>query len=504
MALYDGLTPTIYAAPADVGTGDGASEANAMALIDAIALVAAGEVIGLIPATGAGSYFFTTANTNAVFFAPSVTGTVGSPIRIVAKYPALDYPSNPELWSEFRATAPVLGPDITALNGNRPAFGADPLGASHVHWIGGFMDEQYTGTRPSHGVFYAGNGTSGIKMLKWRVNVYAFYGSDYDDDNPVVVFGSASDDFEIANNVFSGGGHTPTSGPEFMNHNVAVVMFYGCHNFNVHNNTFTDSNCAIFVKGTTDGGTRFSYGAIRYNLFQDAMLSAVEFADLDAVESTNVEYNLLVRIGLVPTAIGGETDAISLDRSSQNARNLVINHNTIVDPGYLSGVNGNAIHVKQDAGNYQNLTVTNNVVYFSAGLARRGFIFGWFGGPIVATDVDSNYNLWYGVDGVGGATLFEQDSTTYNNIADWTAGTTLDADSTAVDPAFNDILTDDYHRYGADTGSSTGGRRGCYVTNDEVIGAVPTAAADRDGVIGDGVEGTGVTGSTVIGTGVIG
>lgn len=501
MALYDGLTPTIYAAPANVGTGSGANEANAMALTSAVAAAGLGTVIGLASARGASSYFFTTANTNAVFWAPPVSGTLGSPIRIVAKYPALDYPDNPELWSEFRATAPVLGPDITALNGNRPAFGADPSGSSHVHWIGGYMDTQYTGVRPSHGVFYAGDGTVGIKMLKWRVDVYAYYGSDFDDDNPVVLFGSGSDDFEIANNIFSGGGHTPADVSEFVNHNVATLMFYGCHNFNVHNNTFSDSNCSIFVKGTTSGGTRFSYGNIRYNWFEDAMLSAMEFADLDAVETTNVDHNVLVRIGLVPTSIGGETDAISLDRSSQNARNLVIDHNTIVNPGYLSGNNGNGIHVKQDAGNYQNLTVTNNVTYFATGLGRRAFMFGWFGGPIAATDVDSDYNIWYGVDDV---VNFEQNGTSYAGIPAWNVATALDAHSSNINPAFADILTDDYHRYGADSGSSTGSRRGAYVTNDELIGAIPNAVADRDGVIGPGVEGTGVTGTGVDGTGVEG
>lgn len=464
---YDGLTPSIYAAPADIGTGSGEDEANAMALTDALLIAVAGDVIGLLPATGVNSYFFTTANTNAVFFQPTNSGTELAPIRIVAKYPALDWPSNPELWSEFRATAPVFSTSILDLNGNRPAFGSASALINHVHWIGAFFDMQYTSSRPSHGIFKAESAT-GIKMTKFRVNVYAFYGGDLDDDNPICVWGAGADDFEVTFNVFSGGGHTPADGSELVNHNVATMMLYGCHNFNITNNTFDGSNTCVFVKGTTDGGTRFSYGDIRLNLFKDAMTSGVEFADLDAVNDTNLIQNLFVRCGLVPTAIGGETYAISLDRSSQNARNLVIDQNTLVDSGFLSGVNGTAIGVKQDAGNYQNLTVTNNVVYFSTGLADRAFIFGWFGGPIEAVDVVSNYNLWHSADGDAN---FEEGGTPYSGVAAWNGATGLDANSSATDPGFADAGADDYRRLGADTGSSTGARRGCYITNSELVGA---------------------------------
>lgn len=71
MAFYDGLTPTIYAAPTDQGTGDGSSEANAMDLPTAMVNAAAGGIsVGIDNV----DYWepFIPANTNSSLSAPGI------------------------------------------------------------------------------------------------------------------------------------------------------------------------------------------------------------------------------------------------------------------------------------------------------------------------------------------------------------------------------------------------------------------------------------------------
>ena len=128
-SLFSGFTPTIYAAPADVGSGDGSSEANAMDLATALTNVTAGGIVGLIP----GDYTITPPSPSdyTPAFQPTNSGSSGNPIRIVAKYPAAANYGSTSLYSS-------LSHGRTAVPGN-PTFGS--RGKDFVEWIGVFVDE---------------------------------------------------------------------------------------------------------------------------------------------------------------------------------------------------------------------------------------------------------------------------------------------------------------------------------------------------------------------------
>jgi hypothetical protein len=79
-SVYNGYTPTIYAAPSALGNGSGSSEANAATLRDALDDAVAGSIIGVLD----GTYSDSTA-TWYVAFNPANSGTSGSPVVIVAK-----------------------------------------------------------------------------------------------------------------------------------------------------------------------------------------------------------------------------------------------------------------------------------------------------------------------------------------------------------------------------------------------------------------------------------
>lgn len=459
--FYDGLTPTLYTAPTDLGTGDGSSEANAMALIDAMPVVTAGAIVGMVPANGSGSYFFPSANTDVVYFQPVSSGTAGNPITFVAKYPALNYPLSPELWSEFRATAPVFSNRALDLNANRPGIGSGTSGPDYIRWIGPYVNQAHTSVRPSHGVLKAGNGTQGVEFRKFRFDLVPVFATPSDNFN--MIFMDSSQDTVVTQNSFYGG----SAFGVFSNHNLAAICLYSAQNYTITANTFAGNNTSIFVKGTIGGV--FNYGSIESNVFIDLMLSGIEVADsAGAPDATNIENNLFVRNGHA----NDETGAFVIDFSTQHAYNINFNQNTIVNPG-LGGNFGQAVHVEQT--NYQDFGFTNNVISYAPTVSHRGMIFGNFGGNTPSTETTSNYNLWFGA---GGDIRFEDITGIYFGVPDWFTNTGHDANSTTAEPGYADPITDDYRRFGPDNGSSTGGRRGAYVTNTELIGAAPFPAIE--------------------------
>jgi hypothetical protein len=80
VGLYNGYTPTVYAAPSALGSGNGSSKANATTLKAALNAASAGTIIGVAD----GTYSDSTALWY-VSFNPAASGTEADPIVIVAE-----------------------------------------------------------------------------------------------------------------------------------------------------------------------------------------------------------------------------------------------------------------------------------------------------------------------------------------------------------------------------------------------------------------------------------
>jgi hypothetical protein len=81
---------------------------------------------------------------------------------------------------------------------------------------------------------------------------------------------------------------------------------------------------------------------------------------------------------------------------------------------------------------------------------------------------DFDYNLYYND---GNTARFYHVSGFQDGIANWQAASGRDTNSSVGNPSFDNAAAFNFKRTGSgDTGSSTGGVRGCYITGSEEIG----------------------------------
>lgn len=458
--LYDGLTPTVYANTVSLGSGSGASEANATTLTGALASATAGDIIGVLPGVYSGT---PSGDAWTPLFKTTNSGTSGSPIIIVGKYDHLYYYGNAALRCEIRSTAPVTPVDST----NRPGFGLAPT-QSYIQWRNFFLDGTYVPPNPSHGMSVFGYQTTGGRFRKC---VFRMLVQNNGTDNRNAIFmegcGTAQVDY-----CYFYDGSTTGAGRHVNNNGITIYPAANPSYYptvTLEHNTFRDCNAGIFVKGRSGtDNIQGSYGTIRYNAFYDLSHVGISHQGEDPTAGMDFYQNLLVRC-----AFGGFAKENGLENLVpelyERAR---IYNNTMVDCGTQNAARAAVYLRNYPAAGVNYYEYYNNIVTYSA---ATSFAFDTSDPNYSSTnqlDADEvystlNYN-WYYYS--GGSVQFRERSGTATGIAAWRTATGMEANSTEASVPFLNASADDYRLSSTDTGSSTGGARGCYITGNETIG----------------------------------
>ena len=444
--LYDGLTPTLYAAPTAQGNGSGSSEANAAELQALLTTAASGSIIGCLP----GVY---SASTNTgdhwrpVYFIEN-SGTAGNPTIVVGKYDHLIYYGDTNKRCEMRNgtadnTAPWNG------TGNYPVIGC--YSRNYQQWRNFYIDTQYAPPYPSRGTVDT-NSANHILFRKIVFNrTVTFNGSEGGADNYDCIYSQGSDDVIVEYCYAYGNAGTS------IHRNMSVVKFYSVTNFEVRYCTLNGVMMGFFVKG--DVLTSGNSGRIHHNRCYGAIWGFIGVGVVRPVaggsNTVEVDHNLGYR-----NAEDFRFES-SGDNGSTNDHRLV-HSNTFVD---CTGVSSNASVYGNDTTLIGEQFYDNVIAYMSS---TANLTINLDGGA--ASGVSPfNTNLYYEA---GGSAQFGNAGSTFTGIAAWRTQTSAEAASSETDPVFDNAASDNYKRTSSgDTGSSTGGKRGCYETGSEQIGA---------------------------------
>ena len=444
------LTPTIYAATTDLGTGSGNSEANAMDLPTALSTATAGAIIGVLPgvytkAHGAGRFNPAWTTTNS--------GTSGNPIIVVAKYSAVDLggASDNGLWNQTMV-------DNVFTNSNRsefrhdgtrsttatasPAFGTNSK--NHVYFIGFCADEDDAAPTPDTGtaVIIGGTGSRIYRCVLQGRSVVSGWASD---NHPGIRLEGATDPYAW-DNVVTGYRYYDTL--QNGGHNHCGIQRYECTGTNVQHNFCFFNNTNIYLKDQDSAANetvKFNYC---YNPEESGanieILNTNEAGGTDTICSQNLCLNTInAAVGLLAQSEG---------------ENIKWRNNTVI--GTFSG-GGSAGFV----GNYADVgnEVSDNIFYCISG---NSFLDQEFR---TGTVITSDYNRFYSASGF----LNRHNGSDYTSLAAWRTGVSQDNNSSTGDPSFANYGANDFKLAGGSpclTGSSTGGPQGCYITGSEVMG----------------------------------
>ncbi len=449
---YGGYTPTIYAAPADVGSGNGSSEANAMDLATALSTVTAGGIVGLIP----GDYTITppAPSDYTPAFQPTNSGSSGNPIRIVAKYPAAANYGSTSLYSS-------LSHGRTAVPGN-PTFGS--RGKDFVEWIGVFVDEvaSYSTDNGGIGGIAEAQGCA-ITHCVIRGDASLAGGSLHSairvngTDDGVQTYVAYNKCYNVGNDISDA--------------NQSAILVLESRDVLVEHNECWDSSGGIFVKrnGAAPGNLIF-----RYNYIHDCNNCGIRIGTTNpngsTAYTTHVHNNLCVNI---------DSAGFSVDISSSGTgdqANVIFQNNTAVNcyagffPPYIPTFG------ETSGGKFY-----NNIIASPTTSALRFDGSGAFTSITTAT-FDFQHNVYYSFP-----TFVTSDTISSQNFAYWTGTVGQDTVSPATitsDPLFINAGTGDYklqagspaRDLGVDIldlqggGTSASIHAGCYVTGSEVIG----------------------------------
>lgn len=452
-AIYGGYTPTIYAAPAALGTGSGNSEANAAAATTVLARtdLPPGTVVGLLPGV------YTRAG-GAERYSPAwrclSSGTSGSPIRIVAKYSAIDLVGKTagQRWTtadlttvfahanrtEFRHTGTSSG---NGQGSGGPSFGS--IDINYVEWNGICADEQYNIPHRDTGASILWSTTgSAIK----RCVLYgrpSYYTTDTSDNHPGVRLENAVN-CTVSDNViygfrYSGGPGGTLNG----SHNHCGIQRYESQGTIVEHNFTFGNHTGIYLKDQDTARDE----TVRFNFCAD-INCGIEI--LNANETTSdvdvVYQNIIVDAaeGLILQASG---------------RNIQVYNNTLVVPATSAGSASCVVAHYADTGCF----IRNNIF---VGTNGSSFLDEQFRTLAV---IPSNYNRFFRT----GTQFTSRYQGSFTSLSAWQSGTGQDANSSVGDPLFVNQSSGDYHLQAGSpclTMSQTGGPVGCYITGNEVIG----------------------------------
>lgn len=306
-ALYANVPITIYAAPADVGTGDGTNEANAMDLPTAIANATAGTRIGVLP----GIYENANAANKSPAWKTAAAGTAGAPIIIVAKYPAAGLPNvtTNANRSELRHS------NGTAYHQNGgPVVGANSSTNNYSRWIGFLIDERESYTRMDNGPVYIA-GATGV-WIKYCVIIATTDAAMALDNHSGIRVGEASTndtDHAFIGNIISG----YTVG---LDSNAAGILLYGNRNMTIDGNTISDSNTGIYIKGSGGSGANFNYGTISRNRIENTQVG-MRIQATDATNDLTITGNLIKDFSI---------SGLAFNDSGGNVQNVIMTRNTVL------------------------------------------------------------------------------------------------------------------------------------------------------------------------------
>lgn len=461
--LYDGLTPTVYAAPAALGSGSGSTEGNATTFTDALANVTAGGVLGVLPGVNTGAPSGPTLD--VPIFKTTNSGTPGNPIIIVGKYDHRYYYNDVARRCEIRSSAPVY----PTGDANRPGIGLGD-GQEYIEWRNFFLDGNYVPPSASHGMAILAYHTKGGRFRKcaFRQATQTLTG-----DNRNAIFAGGCGVSQIDYCYFYGG--TTTTARHINNSAITVYPGSTAGNYpdiTIEHNTIEDGNSGIFIKGRSGvDDVQGSYGRVRYNRIQDMAHVGIAHQGEDTVAGMDFYQNLLIRC-----AGGGFSKENGLTAATpEQYKHARIYNNTIIDCVGTHYSLGSYFLRHYPAAGVSDYTFRDNIVKYSS---AAGYIIissdNNYGAPNhlnmdeVFTTLDYN---WYYRD--GGSARFKERSGTYVGLSAWKTqllGAGYEQNSTESAPPFVNAAADDYRLSSADTGSSTGSARGCYITGAETIG----------------------------------
>lgn len=451
-SIYLGLTPTIYAAPADVGSGNGSSEANAMDLATALTTVTAGGIVGLIP----GVYSRQSPggeNRFAVAWNPANSGSSGNPIRIVAKYPAATTVDTGN-WSEMRA-------DLITTYGS-PAFGSD--GRDYIEWYGVYGSDEsgHSASADDTSVCVLHSADHCVIKYcvirgdgaKWGANNY--HGITCEDCvNPTASYNDISNYY--------------TGSVGAVNANGCGIMLDHSGGGLVERNYIHDCGAGVFHKRSdASGGGAYTHGnwIVRYNKIIDCEFGVRGDSNQSSGQTTwtfDVYQNLMV---------GCEYACYNGNSSNDLSGDVRFVNNTLVNCTVAHATNQQPYDATAGHKFY------NNVVYDPAQVYNWD---NWSSGELATLSTAeflANYNVYYSA-----ATFFDGDAIAAQTLGTW-QGLGQDANAITTDPLFTNTAGGIYtlqagspaRNLGIDIldlqggGTSASIHAGCYVTGTETIG----------------------------------
>lgn len=469
---YAGYTPTIYAAPTALGNGSGSSEANAMALSTALSAGtlnslpnSANRVIGLLPGLYVGAVPL---NRFDPSWKPAVTGTAGSRIVIVAKYPATSLgATDAEVAASSNKSELRNGAPAANWYGPGPTFG-QASGTNYIDWIGVYVKATLSPTGNSAGVGQL-HATTGSSIKKCVLVGHQISGMSAN-DNRCTIFVEDANNCEIADNLI----YTMTSNLSTEDH--SGIVTYNANVLDVHHNTFiltgspgfNGSGCEF--KAERDGyqtGCHFRYnvvkgglcnGGVVYGSLQNGtgtpVTSLCEFNLFDGVGQAVYEYPVMLR-----------------EATPGGIRNITIRRNTALATRNTSSLRG-LIGLKQSV--IANLTCQDNLLY-NTNTANTNFIYdGYDGGGSHTAFAGWTGLIWRNNVGWNGSTGWAEFLGNSYTLAQMQAagvdsGSVKLASTTNV---FQNFAGANYRPGSAvATLSSTGGPVGCFeVSGGEVPG----------------------------------
>lgn len=454
-----GFTPNKWAAPADVGNGNGLTEANAMDLPTAIAGGAPADVICAIPGT-----YSAPAQVDQLSgaFGFSTSGTAGNPIRLVSKFPAA-YILDANLATQatqFRFTTPFDPFDDPTLNSSCIATQAQ----DYVEIWGIYIDTSLCPSPPGIGGPVGLTGGEHLKLEEARIDSIEMP----DNDNYSHVFIQGTTDVVVKNNLFKGG-----AGPH--GHNNAAIFTYGAIDTVIEHNEGDGINSFLFVKGQNIG--QFNSGSARFNYIHGASStdggSGVGTFTLNEVEEGlffDIYQNLMVGVSMAfefddSSGPVGEVDPHARFRVFKNTVVNAVDNNT-----YWAN--------KRQAAS----ALYDNIFYqHTSGSVPFNSI---EGSPMPAGTISPfDYNLYY--ENGGTVTFSHNTGSSLANLSAWIAVSGEGAHSSATtSPGFVSAGTGNYRLAGGSaalTFSSTGGPVGAYQTGSETMGIEGAGSAPSVG-----------------------
>jgi hypothetical protein len=467
MALWSGFTPNKYAATADQGAGDGTSEANAMDFPTALSGLSAGDVLGVLP----GVYSAAVGSNDTPLFTPGASGTSGSPIRVVCKYPAayLSEPSSDANRTELRVTGATPASATTS-----PVLGSGQ-NKQYCRYYGFYANQATAPARPSGGTFTVQSGATSTHFEECVVDMDI---PAHDDNYPAIwSAGNAGPTFR--NCKFRNGNGDLTAGG-FM----PAFTFYGTVGVLITHCDFTDLDAGVYFKGSVNNpGRTLSDGVIEYCKFSGLRKYCIVVNEANVAAWPVARYNLAINCPQFMHLHGGTANATEKNFEAYN--NTIVNPNDILADGTFYAAGLTTDFQANDCAWWNNIVARISAPSGQAYLVNLG---GSEPDPTATFNTVGfdpfDYNCYYQVSATK---RWVTNGSTVNNFAAWQSAVQADvaaheSHSIEQDPLFENAGSGDYRLASGSPcrNAGLGGiHMGCYLTGNETIGVQAAGSATR-------------------------